>query len=187
MRRISFAFLNISKSYMHCNKLPLYGPFALRTPHIGLLDHVLLEIEEFLCYLFYVLSLSLFYLDLQVVVLVFDLAAKVLSPTCSSDFLFSYNMVFYLLRGENSCEKPFSHLNFLFHWKEYMCLTEDSEHAMWPFEMSINRYKQSSKTVYSLSKLFLKLLWKAQYQTEPSILMWVMFQSSTCYERHSKN
>lgn len=104
---------------MHCHNFPLYGHFALR-PDIGLLDHDL----------FYVLSLSLLYLDLQVVVFVSDLAAKVLLPTSSSDFLFSYNTVFYLIRGENRREEPFSHFYFLFHWKEYMCLTEDSEHAL---------------------------------------------------------
>ena len=91
---------------MHCHRPHFYGPFTLSTPSIGLCDLVLLETEEFLLCFSSVSAIS----RLQAVVPIFDLAAKVLSSSPTTDLLPLYNTAHHLIRDVNSCKEPFSHL-----------------------------------------------------------------------------
>lgn len=144
---------------MYCHRCHFYGPFTLRSPATGLLDLVLFETEEFLLYFSSLSSLP----HLQVVVPICDLAAKVFSPSFTTDVLPSYNTAHHLIRDVNSSKESFSHRYFLFQGKEYICLLEDSEQAMCLFKMSAVRFKVGSfKTVYPSSKLFLKIIWRAK-------------------------
>lgn len=129
----------------------------------GLLPQVYLTLsslrQKFLLYFSSLSALP----HLQVVVPICDLAAKVFSPSFTTDVLPSYNTAHHLIRDVNSSKESFSHRYFLFQGKEYICLLEDSEQAMCLFKMSAVRFKVGSfKTVYPSSKLFLKIIWRAK-------------------------
>lgn len=99
---------------MYCHRRHFYGILPS-----GLLLQIYLTLSCLRQKSFFsVLPLSLLS-HLQAVVPVSDLAAKVFSPSFTTDVLPSYNTAHHLARDVNICEEPFSHMYFLFQGKEH--------------------------------------------------------------------
>lgn len=138
---MGWTFFYLPKLLRSINPLPrtsLLWTFYLQDPcYRSTWTYVLFETEEFLLCSSSVSALS----HLQAVVPIFDLAAKVLSPSSTADLLPLYNTAHHLIRDVNSCKEPFSYLYPSSSMERNICASLKIQIQMCPFETSAIRFK----------------------------------------------